>query len=156
MGKRLNPSFDVTLFNPDGDNIEEYSHVSIDYVLKRAEELLALAGPADSVSIMANIDKDAYDRGEYHSEFWASAYLVFKNYGGPEEGGWWYEAGELLETVECKDEADAENVKAELLERYKDQDSPYPLESVLNTGTLRVIIEDEKGKDFPEVKPHYE
>ena len=31
-----------------------------------------------------------------------AAYVVERNYGGPEEGGWWFDSGTLVEVTACR------------------------------------------------------
>lgn len=82
-----------------------------------------------------------------------NVYEVDRIYGGPEEGGWWYNAGTVVESIEvAASEADA--LAAEL---EKDFPNTGRVGSVLyRGGDYRVCIEDEEGKDYPEETPHYE
>jgi len=36
----------------------------------------------------------------HYRDFWSVAvYELYRYYGGPEEGGWWYDCGQLMRTV---------------------------------------------------------
>jgi hypothetical protein len=49
---------------------------------------------------------------------WVTAYTVQQRYGGPEEGGWYYDDYTPEETVYCRREKALE-VEQELMERHK-------------------------------------
>lgn len=50
-----------------------------------------------------------------------TAYAVTHHYGGPEEGGWWYNWYEPVETVAAEPEK-AETVREELRTKHADQE----------------------------------
>lgn len=103
-------------------------------------------------SIHTNGDDEIVER-----EIWVTAYDCNRAYGGPEEGGWWYATGELIETVQCRDEQDVENVTAILKWKHGPRfEGNHPIGSVLCEGVLRVVVEDEPGADYPLTRPHYE
>jgi len=83
-----------------------------------------------------------------------NAYAITRHYGGPEEGGWWYNAGQLIETIETTaDKADDERSKLEEKHKEIKEGNIY---SVLGGVDLEVHIDDEPGRDFPEARPRYE
>jgi len=85
-----------------------------------------------------------------------SIFFVDRAYGGPEEGGWWYDCGEPSDE-HCKytrgfeTETEALNYSAELL----------PVCDELNeggrysVGQYRPIISDGNPKPFPNQRPFY-
>lgn len=82
-----------------------------------------------------------------------NVYEVDRCYGGPEEGGWWYDAGTLVESAEVP-AGEAEEVAAELAEQYPHTGK---VGSVLyQGGDYRIRVEDEPGADYPVEAPHYE
>lgn len=103
--------------------------------------------------------------------FWTVAiYLVDRQSGGPEEGGWWYDAGERVDhaldgmgraTVlhVCYTEAEG-NRRAEILQRLLDAGPNVgrrDISSVLSTGRYRAEVHNgHPPKRFPERTPHYE
>ena len=90
---------------------------------------------------------------------WVNAYLVDRCYGGPEEGGWWFDSGESIATVPMSpgtSEADAEREVERLRRIFSDEGSDRDRSSVLGGPNLEVWIEDHQGRDFPEARPHYE
>lgn len=92
-----------------------------------------------------------------------NAYLVNRGYGGPEEGGWWYDVGEPLESRVMPDPDDLgstdelyEQTQAEMEARWAHLNSKYPLYSVLCDGVVRVYQEDHFARAFPSATPHFE
>lgn len=126
-------------------------------------------------------DMQAWEEGQVHrdtqierqeeearhaDELHVTVYFVERTYGGPEEGGWWYDRysiepssysngepqGQLTFAFATEDEAKAK--QAELQKQY-----PYSskeLSSVLGRGTHEVIIEDYVGEYETKTTPHYE
>lgn len=84
-----------------------------------------------------------------------SAYHIDRAYGGPEEGGWWIDTGDLLECVECHVK-ESEAVATQLREKYSDHQSDIPISSVLSEGDLSITISNFPGKSYPEGPVHYE
>ena len=88
-----------------------------------------------------------------------NVYDVNQQYGGPEEGGWWYSVGRFLKSRPCRTRAEAEKV-AERWKRYLDhifndpRGSRANLSSVLCEGRLVVHIQDHPGEDYPNQRPH--
>lgn len=84
---------------------------------------------------------------------YVNVYAVDRAYGGPEEGGWWYDVGEILESYGPLHE----HAAYVLAERLK-QDYPNTGASnnVLGGDDYRVWIEDEPGADYPTYRPFYE
>lgn len=108
-----------------------------------------------------------------------SVYFASKTFGGPEEGGWWYEFGELVterdfylsldvsrlgEVAICPavfmDEEQAENYRQALqvlLDDTVNKDLP-PLDSVLSQGRYKAHLSDVGylPTHYPQQKPRYE
>ena len=84
-----------------------------------------------------------------------NAHLVTRNYGGPEEGGWYYDAGSLLESVLVARELADEAIE-ELRLEYGHLDDGRQLSSVLSTGKVNYTITDQPGESWPKERPHYE
>jgi hypothetical protein len=73
-----------------------------------------------------------------------NVYDIGRVYGGPEEGGWWYDTGIPVASIPFE-EGDKliEAVTVYLENRYQ-------------APRYRVIPEDKFAEYFPLVKPHYE
>jgi hypothetical protein len=83
-----------------------------------------------------------------------NVYLTDREYGGPEEGGWWFSTGEPVESHEVsEDEADA---LADTLRQKYSNEGRRPVSSVLSEGEYCVSVEDHEARPWPTEQPHYE
>ena len=87
---------------------------------------------------------------------YANVYEMDRAYGGAEEGGWWYDVGELVHTEALPlAEAAAKARIAELEAEYPNTGESSSV--VYEGGDYRVFVEDEPGAPyFPATRPHYE
>jgi hypothetical protein len=92
--------------------------------------------------------------------FLVGVYLIDKRYGGPEEGGWWYTAGELVRIVRLfKNEHAATQYEARLNDKLRVtlNKGRRSISSVLSQGQYRAIFfEDFAPQHFPKERPRYE
>lgn len=88
---------------------------------------------------------------------YVNAYDHNRAYGGPEEGGWWYDVGTVLASIPCVSDEQVEEAKARLKQIYGPQfEGNHDIGSVLCEGVLQIVVEYEAGADYPETRPHYE
>lgn len=62
------------------------------------------------------------------SGYW-TVYKLYRNYGGPEEGGWWYDSGVLIAAIPAERTLRLEFDKEEdvlISETFDDQEAPRP------------------------------
>jgi hypothetical protein len=86
-----------------------------------------------------------------------NAYYVTKQYGGPEEGGWWYNHGEPLATIEIPTGASKESIeviKGFLKVFYENLHNPPS--SNVNGYEVEIVIQDKKARKYPWTRPRYE
>lgn len=102
-----------------------------------------------AISNAQNTIENALQRPVY-----LNVYDVTRHFGGREEGGWWYNAGELVETVETTEEK-CDEVRAQLLEKHKGR-NVGDIYSVLGGVLLEVQVDEEPGANWPAERPHYE
>lgn len=98
-------------------------------------------------------------------KYFVHKYSVGQVYGGPEEGGWWYEAGEPVEdwtSVGFEDEEEAfefcRDCNAEEHERRK-KENRYGYTSVLSYRDdfyAYDVDENPVPAPYPTHRPHYE
>jgi len=93
------------------------------------------------------------------ADWWVNVYEVSQGYGGPEEGGWWYTCGELVESnfvgVGDPGMLAAQNLANQLRDNIYPDNGTYT--SVVYTGgDYRIEITNCKGRNFPTHHPHYE
>lgn len=81
-----------------------------------------------------------------------TAYEVTRHYGGPEEGGWWYNWYTVIDTI------GPTNEPAAMVEWFQNRYSDHAtgdIYSVLGGVTVSVIIEDEPAENKSTERPHY-
>jgi hypothetical protein len=87
-----------------------------------------------------------------------NVYLTDRAYGGPEEGGWWYDTAEVVRSTQALVGGDA----ARLLQTERawcaEENSRRRSDtgSVLSEGRYEVEIDDVPAADRPAQRPHYE
>ena len=87
---------------------------------------------------------------------YVNAYEVGRCYGGPEEGGWWYDAGNPLASIPCRTEEEIEAAKKLLHDIFDEEYNKNGRYSVIGTDDLVVYVEDDFAAPFPAERPHYE
>lgn len=90
--------------------------------------------------------------------WYLNEYIRNRSYGGPEEGGWWFDTGEFVKCHGKFKTRTAAYKKLKELQDYieKEQEGCYPPGSMRCNGWPDLLIEDEKGKSYPQRRPHYE
>ena len=89
--------------------------------------------------------------------FHVNEYITNRAYGGPEEGGWWYDTGTFVQchgTAPTRVEAHGilETVRPDLDRARAGLHDPG---SVLCTGWPDIHIEPDPGADYPTRRPRY-
>jgi hypothetical protein len=87
-----------------------------------------------------------------------NAYEVTLGYGGPEEGGWWYDIGTPLASVPVRTAADEDAARASLHQMLDPEFAGRPRKSSTadDAADLIIVSEDAVAVAFPEIRPHYE
>jgi len=90
-------------------------------------------------------------------------FMVDRAYGGPEEGGWYYDCGEPADeycehTRGFADDATADNYASELNSSLVQElnRGRRSINSVLSEGQYAAIVCEGNPKRYPETRPHYE
>ena len=114
-----------------------------------------------------------------NKNLYVNVYDTYQCYGGPEEGGWWFRAGELVKCLGPMPRAEAEaiakdirkgdecKVKSEYLMGYNSTDGcdsdGNPDDDYIMVGgawghsELQVLVREEIGVEFyPAERPRYE
>lgn len=86
--------------------------------------------------------------------WWVAVYEVDRGYGGPEEGGWYFDTGVLQLSVPCDSREQAEVIREIIA---PDWESTSDSSSVIYSGgDYRISVRKHKPADeFPERTPHY-
>ena len=89
-----------------------------------------------------------------------AVYLIDQAYGGPEEGGWWYQVGKLVRVSKVFKN---EELTYSFCRKFNNHlegtlnKERRPISSVLSEGVFCAQVhEDFAPKHYPEVRPHYE
>jgi len=90
-----------------------------------------------------------------------AVYDVALAYGGPEEGGWWYDVGTLVKVCRTFRSETAAIAYRDRLDRkmpgFNRRMGRRPKHSVLSSGEFEACIyQDYAPKHFPDQRPHYE
>jgi hypothetical protein len=93
-----------------------------------------------------------------HGPLYVNVYIYDKAYGGPEEGGWWFNTFEPVSSVRVygKRKIETELLKAENFCNTENEERNSDVESVCSDGKYIVCTEFHKAKFYPRTKPHYE
>lgn len=91
---------------------------------------------------------------------YVNAYSVTRHWGGPEEGGWWYDSGEPLASVPMgatatPAEIDAEKVRLTGLIGWP-RERQLGRYSTSGGDDFEIYVEEHPAAAFPETRPHYE
>ena len=117
--------------------------------------------PVDADDVRALVTLYENSPGEHPKPagpFHLNEYLADRAFGGPEEGGWWYDTGPFVAchgthpTVEAATAA-RDALAPAIAARRRGRHDPS---SVLCTGWPVIRIEPNPGADFPRTRPRYE
>ncbi len=86
---------------------------------------------------------------------YVNAYRITRHYGGPEEGGWWFDCGEPLGSLPCTSQREAKSKVDEMRAKFAHL-AEGDINSVLEGAEVHVYIEEKFARVFPETRPHYE
>ena len=89
-------------------------------------------------------------------DWYVNVYEVDRVKGGSEEGGWWYDAGQPIESVRVRSRIEAAILKTELADKYRDEQPKRNRYSVIGGPDIEIFIEDHFAREFPERRPLYE
>lgn len=95
--------------------------------------------------------------GRQSHTVYANVYAVTRHYGGPEEGGWWYDVGLPLGSIRIDPDArQRDEVIDELRKLYADEQCPRGRSSVIGGADVVVEFEDRFAEAWPTERPRYE
>jgi hypothetical protein len=88
-----------------------------------------------------------------------TVYFITREYGGPEEGGWYYDNHSKRMSFYVGDMTrDKANALLKALYEWEDfmLEGNRPLSSVLSTGEYRIMMEEDEGEFETKGSPRYE
>jgi len=157
----------------EGDD-EDEEHIMEKYIVRyyEGDAILIFECQAEDEEHAKDQFENAEPDGEIHSielddgsrvkylpgTKFVNTYLIDRAYGGPEEGGWWYEHGHVVASVQATVEETLPQTLQEAQEWAKEENSRRrsDIYSVLSAGRYDVRVEDQPGVDYPVERPIYE
>ena len=114
--------------------------------------------PSCSKPVAADGKETRCEHCESYLRFYVNEYLENQRYGGPEEGGWWYDVGEYERCHGCFSTRAAAETRQESLKKYlaEARRTQTSTGNVNCAGYTSIYIDGEKGEDFPNERPRYE
>jgi len=108
-----------------------------------------------------SFDLEPLDQDPPPPKVWfVAVYMVDKAYGGPEEGGWWYDVGELVRVSRLFRNIDKACTYVARMQTLLDatlNKGRREISSVLSEGRYQArICDDLPERHFPSIRPHYE
>jgi hypothetical protein len=86
---------------------------------------------------------------------YVNVYCDDRAYGGPQEGGWWYDTSNCVESIKVSRKAANQLLKVKQRECDEENEGNPPISSVLSRGFYHAKIENRPGKDYPGYRPTY-
>lgn len=86
---------------------------------------------------------------------WVNAYMVDREYGGPEEGGWWYDWYKCMASAPVRNTEEAELIGSIMREALA-WDSKHDRFSVIGGPDYTQRVEIKKADSESTERPHYE
>ena len=100
----------------------------------------------------------AYNSPEVPEWIWISMYVITRHYGGPEEGGWWYNRYDHYCTMNIPNKMDqviaAEDYFLSIAE--KEELIEGDIYSSLGGQDVSIFLEEDPGRMQTTRRPHYE
>jgi hypothetical protein len=86
--------------------------------------------------------------------WWVAVWEIDRAFGGQEEGGWWYDTGDLKQCVGCSSYEQAQNVREQLNTKWESEGNSSSV--IYRGGDYRVSVHGSMPDDhFPERHPVY-
>jgi len=90
-------------------------------------------------------------------EVHVNVYELERNYGGPEEGGWFYDSGFPVKSVRVKNCVEAvDEVRNTLRNEFTSTGNLGSVLHSLRRGCFDIHVEDKPAEYWPQEAPHYE
>ena len=94
--------------------------------------------------------------GGPYDRIYVNVYLVDRYFGGPEEGGWWYNAGVPIESLVVGSLKEAQVKREELEQGCYSNEGRQGIYEINSKGIFEVSIETQFAREYPEERPRYE
>lgn len=93
----------------------------------------------------------------YPPNWYVTVYEIDRCYGGPEEGGWWYDSGRVVHETFCGSDDQGfwtANIVAENLRKEFPFNNSYT-SCAYSGGDYTIRIRNTPGENFPKETPYY-
>lgn len=87
---------------------------------------------------------------------YVNVYRLDRVCGGQEEGGWWYDTGDVELSIACESEESAEHYAEMLGETYVNHGNRYSVIYYRKAPDFEIQVDEKPAADWPSVTPHYE
>lgn len=112
---------------------------------------------------MSSLDGDECEEKPEWPKY-INVYRVTQEYGGAEEGGWWFDCGEPIESIRCDNQEQFDLSTKLVEERYHVKDrNKWSRERRVGAHScmpgaygISIHAEDRFAESFPQSRPHYE
>jgi hypothetical protein len=96
----------------------------------------------------------------YQSKYYVNVYAIDRCYGGPEEGGWWYDTGASFDGIQrnsfgCDTQEEATILYNWLTKSLCDYQPKRNRYSVIGGTDIDVFIESAPPHEWPAERPYY-
>lgn len=91
----------------------------------------------------------------FHGSVWVALILEDRVYGGPEEGGWYYNSGDVKVQVQAR-LLEEISLAITFYKKFWSNNNRPAISSVNSVGRYTIVVGDKLVESWPEVKPHYE
>ena len=103
-------------------------------------------------------DSCDYSFNPYRGKFFVNLYHSEQAYGGPEEGGWWFDTGVFLRCAYVTTSRERalmarDKVRRRLVDKLNE--GLPEKHSVISQGVLEIQVDEFPGHDYPETRPFY-
>ena len=97
---------------------------------------------------------NAHKYSEHEDPTVVTVHETYLNYGGPEEGGWWYQAGYPVLSHCIFSKRQAVQVYVKYFEEYEIEGQPS-LGDTTTRSNIDISFSNELAKAYPESRPYY-
>lgn len=111
----------------------------------------------DTMAFMGAVNHYDLDDVFPNEKWFVNVYEVSREWGGPEEGGWFYDAGRAVQSHEVP--ADEEVIGAlveKLRAEFPDAGNRFSAASARLDADYSIAVETHRAADYPTERPHYE
>jgi hypothetical protein len=86
---------------------------------------------------------------------WLTVHELSREFGGPEEGGWWYDSGEVEVSIPLHDMDEDEVFTLYTLLQKAFPRTHYSSSVAPRGGDWSISFGETRGENFPEERPYY-